>query len=218
MAETEKFRELINRLFDNRSFPESLKTVVTAQWMLESNRGNSDLAVKHNNFAGLKWRKELEEVKGAKPVDIKVPSETQLETFAAFDTPEAFVNGYIRFINRTPYKGWEAYATEPMNYIKHIHDRGYATDPNYVSKVERLIPEAQALIISLKTEPIVVPQPQPSKGDYQTSLSSAATKAAELLDSFFSSNKTSFSAPELDKINVALKLIQIIECSSKKKE
>ena len=33
-----------------------LKAVTLAQWMLESARGNSQLATRHYNFAGLKWR------------------------------------------------------------------------------------------------------------------------------------------------------------------
>ena len=37
----------------------SLKTIVLAQWILESGRGKSSLAVNHFNFAGLKWRKEM---------------------------------------------------------------------------------------------------------------------------------------------------------------
>ncbi|MEH2309494.1 glucosaminidase domain-containing protein [Nostoc sp.] len=33
-----------------------LKEVTLAQWLLESARSKSDLAVNANNFAGLKWR------------------------------------------------------------------------------------------------------------------------------------------------------------------
>jgi N-acetylmuramoyl-L-alanine amidase len=38
---------------------EHLKPVTLAQWMLESGRGSSNLAAKHLNFAGLKWREEM---------------------------------------------------------------------------------------------------------------------------------------------------------------
>ena len=33
-----------------------LKEVTLAQWLLESGRANSKLAIEANNFAGLKWR------------------------------------------------------------------------------------------------------------------------------------------------------------------
>ncbi|WP_242064880.1 glucosaminidase domain-containing protein [Nostoc sp. FACHB-133] len=39
-----------------------LKEVTLAQWLLESARGKSDLAVNTNNFAGLKW--QIPDMKG----------------------------------------------------------------------------------------------------------------------------------------------------------
>jgi len=36
-----------------------LRDVTLAQWLLESGRGTSALAVQHYNFGGLKWRPEM---------------------------------------------------------------------------------------------------------------------------------------------------------------
>nr|WP_292723478.1 glucosaminidase domain-containing protein [Nostoc sp. JL34] len=53
-----------------------LKEVTFTQWLLESARGRSELAVNANNFAGFKWR--VPDMKGfAEPLKIKVTSELE---------------------------------------------------------------------------------------------------------------------------------------------
>jgi len=38
----------------------ALRMVTLAQWILESGRGTSRLATEYGNFAGLKWRPEMQ--------------------------------------------------------------------------------------------------------------------------------------------------------------
>ncbi|WP_392482142.1 glucosaminidase domain-containing protein [Nostoc sp. C110] len=122
-----------------------LKEVSLAQWLLESARGKSDLAVNANNFAGLKWR--IPDMKGfAEPLKIKVPSELQEVEFCKFTDIDAFIIGYWKFLTRTPYKGLEEYTHTPENFLGFLKAKGYSSDPKYVSKVVDLLPEAQKLL------------------------------------------------------------------------
>ncbi|MEH1867806.1 MAG: glucosaminidase domain-containing protein [Nostoc sp.] len=122
-----------------------LKEVTLAQWLLESSRGKSDLAVNANNFAGLKWR--IPDMKGfAEPVKIKVPSEPEEVEFCKFTDIDAFLIGYWKFLTRTPYKGLEEYTNTPENFLGFLKAKGYSSDPKYVSKVVDLLPEAQKLL------------------------------------------------------------------------
>ncbi len=122
-----------------------LKEVTLAQWLLESTRGKSDLAVNANNFAGLKWRDP--DMKGfAEPLKIKVPSEPEEVEFCKFIDIDAFIIGYWKFLTRTPYRGLEDHANTPENFLGFLKAKGYSSDPKYVSKVVDLLPEAQKLL------------------------------------------------------------------------
>jgi hypothetical protein len=124
-----------------------LKEVTLAQWLLESGRGKSELAIIANNFAGLKWRNP--DMKGfAEPLKIKVPSEDRDVEFCQFPDIDAFFIGYWKFLTRSPYKGLEEHTNTPENFIGFIKTKGYSADPNYVTKVINLLPEAQNLLAS----------------------------------------------------------------------
>lgn len=117
----------------------SLKAVTLAQWALESARGTSKLAKDHYNFAGLKYRDRMQDY--ADPVQYQ--AHDGLDTYCSFDSLADFIKGYWHFISSGPYDGWKNFADDPVGYIAHLKDKGYAGDANYVSKVAAVIPEAQ---------------------------------------------------------------------------
>ncbi|AFZ59968.1 glucosaminidase domain-containing protein [Anabaena cylindrica FACHB-243] len=122
-----------------------LKEVTLAQWLLESARATSELAINANNFAGLKWRSP--HMKGfAEPVKIKISSELEEVEFCKFTDINAFIIGYWKFLTRSPYKGLEEHTNTPENFIGFLKSKGYSSDPNYVSKIIKLLPEAQELL------------------------------------------------------------------------
>lgn len=125
------------------SVEDHFKVASLAQWILESGRGTSKLSKEFLNFGGLKWREEL--VGLAVPGEIKVPSETKPVLFCKFKSVEDFIDGYWAFIGRSPYKGWEQTQTS-FDYINHIKASGYATDPNYATKVFKVFEEAAGLL------------------------------------------------------------------------
>lgn len=120
----------------------ALRPVTLAQWILESGRGTSELARLHYNFAGLKWREEMT----GYATKIRYVAHDGPDDYCAFTSPDAFIQGYWRFIGRSIYAGWQSYATDPSGYLRFLKSRGYAGDRDYVAKVERLVAEAESLL------------------------------------------------------------------------
>jgi len=120
----------------------NLKIASLAQWILESGRGTSTLATKHFNFAGLKWRDEMQDFATAVLYD----ASDGPDRYCKFAGLEEFVKGYWKFITRSPYTGWEDETSSAEEYIQFLQSRGYAEDVNYVNKVVNLFPEARQLL------------------------------------------------------------------------
>jgi len=60
--------------------------------------------------------------------------------FRAYDTPLDSLRDYAEFIHRNNrYAAALKYPTNPEAYIKEIAKAGYATDPNYSSKINAII-------------------------------------------------------------------------------
>lgn len=121
----------------NIQFP-VLKPVTLAQWLLESGRASSALAVQHLNFGGLKWRSEM--VGYATPVQYQ--AHDGLDYYCKFASLDAYILGYWRFLSRSPYHGWENHAHDPAAFMAFI---GGIYNPNgaaYVQQVMDLVPEA----------------------------------------------------------------------------
>ena len=123
-------------------YPE-LKVVTLAQWMLESGRGSSDLAKKHNNYAGLKWRGTLG-VEGA--THIKYKAHDGWDNYAKLPSHDKFIEYYWKFLDRDIYKGWRKRADDPRKFIQFLLDCGYTTSDTYLDNVMRLMKEADTLL------------------------------------------------------------------------
>ncbi len=125
----------------------NLKAISLAQWMLESSRGTSKLARENFNFGGLKWRDEMEGF----ATKIFFDASDGSDTYCKFASVQAFIKGYWKFLTRAPYTGWEAHTSTPEAFIEFIGPI-YAGDPNYISKVKSLLPEAQNLLAKVATD------------------------------------------------------------------
>jgi hypothetical protein len=149
----------ISNIPDNISRPESGYPCTMA---LESSRGTSKLAQKYRNFAGLKYRERMQGI--AAPVDYTAHDGPA--TYCSFPDNASFIKGYWHFIEKGPYDGFAAFANDPAAYLTHIAGKGYAEDSNYVSKVIKILPEAEEAL----GEPLEGGEPtRPSRaalGDY----------------------------------------------------
>lgn len=117
---------------------------IIAQAVLESARGTSELAVKANNYFGLKYKP------GRCPTAIgsyaKVGSEQKADgtytsapmQWFAFPDMEACVRGYFDFINNSRYANLKG-VTNPGEYLQNIRADGYATSLKYVDNLMAVI-------------------------------------------------------------------------------
>lgn len=139
----------------------ALRTVTLAQWILESGRGSSALARMHGNFAGLKWRPEME----GYATKVTYGAHDGVDDYCAFTSEAAFIRGYWRFISRSPYNGWENHASDPIGYIRFLAERGYATSAGYADAVLKLLPEAMQLLANAAEGGSPVEESEPPRPD-----------------------------------------------------
>ncbi|MEF3192233.1 MAG: glucosaminidase domain-containing protein [Campylobacterales bacterium] len=130
-----------------------LKPITLAMMMVESGRGTSLLAREHYNFAGLKYRQEM--ALYARP--ITYDAHDGRDDYCKFDTIDDFLRGFWAFLDRSPYQGWRAKASDPQLFLEHIAKR-YSSNPNYVRIVLERLPEATVLLqkYSMPTKPLAL--------------------------------------------------------------
>lgn len=124
----------------NTSVPAS---VTLAQGILESNSGQSLLATKANNYFGIKARgkegpagvvyMDTWEHLGGKDV-------TKREPFRAYNNAaESFTDHGEYLRDNARYAAAFKHAADAREFARQIHKAGYATDPNYASKLIKLM-------------------------------------------------------------------------------
>ena len=138
----------------------SMKVACVAQAILESGRGTSKVSDKCLNFWGMKMRPELAAI--ASGEKILVTSETEgWATFAKFANTDIAVTGWLVFLSRPFYKGWEAYKDDSNGFIRHIA-KSWCPRKDYSEVVIRLIPEALS-ILNIEMPQIPNPEFKPIK-------------------------------------------------------
>ena len=124
---TPEFRLLVELYKSMKIEFSNLKPITIAVWILESGRGESGLAVNHLNFAGMKYRTEINAF--AKRVNYEGHDGNGY--YCEFASLVDFVAGYWAFLDRSPYEGWRQRAHDEIEFIRHVGPI-WAEDPNYV--------------------------------------------------------------------------------------
>ena len=126
------------------SYSIAVHSPIIAQAILESASGTSELAIRANNYFGLKFRA------GRCPTCIgiyeKIGSEQNKDgsyvstsmQWCKFADMEGSVIGYFDFINTPNYANLKG-VTDPRTYLENIRSDGYATSLKYVDKVMAVI-------------------------------------------------------------------------------
>lgn len=117
---------------------------IIAQAVLESARGTSELAIKANNYFGLKYK--AGRCPSASGIYYKQGSEQNVDgtyttsamQWCKFDDMEDCVIGYFDFINNARYANLKGIA-EPQLYLERIKADGYATSLKYVDNLMDVI-------------------------------------------------------------------------------
>lgn len=119
-------------------------SAVIGQAVLESDGGNSELAIKANNFFGLKWK--VGRCPTASGSYQKVGSEqnsdgsytSEMMTWMKFKNMEDGVRGYFDFTNNDNYKSLKK-VKDPKTYLENIKKAGYATSLKYSDNVYAVV-------------------------------------------------------------------------------
>ncbi|WP_157089530.1 N-acetylmuramoyl-L-alanine amidase [Bosea sp. WAO] len=127
-------------------FPD-LKAVSLASWIVESGWGKSDLADKHNNFAGMKYRDEIKKYASK----ISYNAHDGVDIYCKFETFEKFIKGYWAFLDRKPYDGWRKRAGSAEEFIGFVGPI-WAADEKYSQKVINLLGKAERLLAAATSE------------------------------------------------------------------
>lgn len=138
---SDDFGDLVQIYADRILEYPDLKLVTLAMWILESGRGKSRLAIKHNNFAGMKYRSEMKP--WAKRMLYNAHDGSSY--YCAFEDLDSFLSGFWAFLERYPYTGWKDRANDPKAFICFVGPI-WAADPSYAEKVLALLPEAKSLL------------------------------------------------------------------------
>ena len=123
-----------------------LRAVTLAQWMLESGRAGSRLAQEHLNFGGLKWRPEM----AAFATKVSFAAHDGVDDYCKFESVEKFIGGYWKFLDRSPYAGWQGHAGSADAFMRFIGPI-YTPTAGYADKVLALVSEATALLNGMST-------------------------------------------------------------------
>ena len=126
------------------SYSIEVHSPIIAQAILESGKGTSELAIRANNYFGLKFRAGrcstcigiYEKIGSEQNKDGSYVS-TSMQ-WCKFADMEGSVIGYFDFINTPNYANLKG-VTDPRTYLENIRSDGYATSLKYVDKVMAVI-------------------------------------------------------------------------------
>ena len=126
------------------SYSIEVHSPIIAQAILESGKGTSELAIRANNYFGLKFRAGrcstcigiYEKVGSEQNKDGNYVS-TSMQ-WCKFADMEGSVIGYFDFINTPNYANLKG-VTDPKTYLENIKADGYATSLKYVENLMAVI-------------------------------------------------------------------------------
>lgn len=116
--------------------------VLIAQSALETGWGKSVDQVGHNNYFGIKadarWRGDVQRLATLEYRD--GIAERRRESFRAYENEQASFADYAEFISNNPrYQQALEHGDNPYRYVEELQKAGYATDPHYAAKVQRIM-------------------------------------------------------------------------------
>lgn len=139
----DRYKEIAIRDMEKYGIPAS---ITLAQGILESDCGNSRLALASNNHFGIKCKSNW---KGKK---VYHDDDAKDECFRSYDSVEDSYRDHAEFLDNSPrYDALFSY--EPTDYKRWAHGlkaAGYATAPDYAQRLIRIIEESQLYLLDRK--------------------------------------------------------------------
>jgi len=118
-------------------------SIIMAQGILESNCGNSRLALEGNNHFGIKCKKDW---KGRK---MHHTDDAPNECFRCYDSAEESYRDHANFLDSQPrYDSLFAYASDDYKSWAHgLKNAGYATAKDYAHRLIKIIEESELFLL-----------------------------------------------------------------------
>lgn len=114
--------------------------VMTAQAILESGWGRSELATKHNNYFGIKAYRSERGVIYVSDEYVSGKRISKESSFRTYDSPQAcFTDRSEWFLRNYRYNDLDFRNIGWQEFTKELQERGYATDINYTKSLNRII-------------------------------------------------------------------------------
>lgn len=123
-------RQMISRELLRRGLDDRYTDRILAQVALESNFGQS--ASGKYNFSGIKGKgtkRNTKEFENGEYRDV-------IDEFKDYNSKEEWIKDYVDLLSNSRYG--HAFDLPEDQFIPYIHQQGYATDPDYVSKVHKI--------------------------------------------------------------------------------
>lgn len=109
---------------------------IVAHTGIESGWGSSELTRKYFNFGGIKAQKDEPYVVYSTKEFYDGAMHTIRAKFKDFKSLDNGLHSYVRFFHENGrYHKALKYKHDPVNFAKEVFAAGYATDPNYLSKL-----------------------------------------------------------------------------------
>lgn len=116
-------------------------SVMLAQAALESNFGESQLSFDYNNYFGIKAHDRHRSV-NLTTTEFYDGNETTIrDYFCVYSSPEDCIADYAKLLTENENYAKAVGAKSPAIAARALQEAGYATDPNYASKLIQLINE-----------------------------------------------------------------------------
>lgn len=118
-------------------------SITMAQGLLESDSGNSNLALRSNNHFGIKCKKDW---KGDR---VYHTDDAPDECFRKYDTVEESYRDHADFLDQSPrYDSLFAYSNSDYHsWARGLKAAGYATAPDYAQRLVRIIEDNQLYLL-----------------------------------------------------------------------
>ena len=116
-------------------------SVMLAQAALESNFGESQLSLDYHNYFGIKAHGHHRSVR-LETIEYYTDSPTTItDNFCVYNNPNDCFNDYAELLTENDNYSDAVGAASPAMAAKALQAGGYATDPNYASKLIQIIKE-----------------------------------------------------------------------------
>lgn len=113
---------------------------IAVQTALETGWGKSSLLRSNNNFSGIKAVAGQQSVTLSTQEFINGQMVTIKDGFAVWASPYKGLIGYAEFFHKNKrYKTALKFPNDPFRFIEEIKKAGFATDPDYVTKLHGLL-------------------------------------------------------------------------------